>query len=208
MSILKLFAGTTAAILSPIALLCVLASLTVATLPLYRQTFAVISEPHIAVPNSGALADAAISYIVYGKPLRSEFFSNREQLHLYDIKKLVITVKVISAVLILILIFAVLYFSRINLRSLYRYSAWSFACSAIFGLAAVFLISANFETLFEFFHRITFYNNYWQLDPMTEPLIVVFPPQLFYTLSLTVVSIFIVLSALLSAFFFLQHKRT
>ena len=114
---------------------------------------------------------------IYGQ--EQEVFNQREIAHMYDVKRLVrgtYWVALGSALWIL----AALVTSFVTDLSTWsaqaiRVAIWggSIALIAIFvvGLAAV----ASFEQLFLLFHRLSFANDLWILDPRTDYLLILFP---------------------------------
>ncbi len=115
--------------------------------------------------------------------LNKNFYTEREILHLMDIKKLfefekiygIMTALIVS--LLLFILFKTKAFAQ-GCKILFFGSGYSLA---IVGILAI-VISSNFDRLFINFHQLLFSNNYWQLDPAVDNLINIFPPALFLDL--------------------------
>ena len=111
--------------------------------------------------------------------LEQELFNEREVHHMRDVKRLLWTVYgafVASAVCLFVLVatgFA--RWRQAYLPALARLSAWGGGLTVgllvLFGLVA----SVGFDALFLLFHRVSFANDFWQLDPRTDYLVLLFP---------------------------------
>ena len=119
----------------------------------------------------------AVRAPIYG--IEQEVFNQREIAHMYDVKRLVrgtYWVALGSALWILSTLAIVLATDRGTwpTRTI-RLAIWGGAVTliAVFlvGLAAV----ASFEQLFLLFHRLSFANDLWILDPRTDYLLILFP---------------------------------
>ena len=114
---------------------------------------------------------------VYGE--ERELFNDREIHHMRDVKRLVwgvYAVAVVSGAYLAIVTARSLISGRSGaLRWLARRLVWG-GCATVGGIAlfGVFAIT-GFESVFVLFHRISFTNDLWQLDPRTDYLLVLFP---------------------------------
>ena len=114
---------------------------------------------------------------VYGK--EQELFNEREVLHMKDVKHLVWGVYVIALLSGLYLAGAIITSlkrrGRYAYRQLARRAVWGGGLTVglivLFGLFAV----TGFDSLFTAFHRISFANDLWQLDPRRDYLVMLFP---------------------------------
>lgn len=131
--------------------------------------------------------------------LNDKFYSAREQQHLLDIKKLITICKFItvSDFIILILVLALYWRQAGKLKSFENIFMASLASLLILFTSAV-LILFFFDRVFMLFHQVLFSNDFWQLDPATEKLIVIFPPELFAALGLKIILISILASFLIT----------
>ena len=114
---------------------------------------------------------------VYGE--ERELFNDREIHHMRDVKRLVwgvYAVAVVTGAYLAIVTARSLTSGRSGaLRMLARRLVWG-GCATVAGIAlfGVFAIT-GFEAVFVLFHRISFTNDLWQLDPRTDYLLVLFP---------------------------------
>ncbi len=114
---------------------------------------------------------------VYGE--ERELFNDREIHHMRDVKRLVwgvYAVAIVSGAYLAIVTARSLISGRSGaLRWLARRLVWG-GCATVGGIAlfGVFAIT-GFESVFVLFHRISFTNDLWQLDPRTDYLLVLFP---------------------------------
>ena len=114
---------------------------------------------------------------VYGE--ERELFNDREIHHMRDVKRLVwgvYAVAVVTGAYLAIVTARSLASGRSGaLRMLARRLVWG-GCATVAGIAlfGVFAIT-GFESVFVLFHRISFSNDLWQLDPRTDYLLVLFP---------------------------------
>ena len=114
---------------------------------------------------------------VYGEEL--ELFNEREVLHMRDVKRLVWGVYIIALLSGLYLAWMIFRGMRRRRREAHRLLArraiWGGGVTVglivLFGLFAL----TGFDSLFTTFHRISFANNLWQLDPRRDYLLMLFP---------------------------------
>ncbi|MDE2786065.1 MAG: TIGR01906 family membrane protein [Chloroflexota bacterium] len=130
----------------------------------------------------------AVRAPIYG--IEQEVFNRREVAHMYDVKRLVrgtYWVAVGSALWILGTVAILIAADRRTwpIRAA-RLAVWggSITLTAVFlvGLAAV----ASFEQLFLLFHRLSFANDLWMLDPRTDYLLILFPAGFWFDATMRV----------------------
>ncbi len=108
-----------------------------------------------------------------------DLFNEKEVHHMRDVKRLLWAVYVVfgvSAICLIALLGAGLARDRsAYLPVLARRTLWGGGLTVgllvLFGLVA----SVGFDSLFLLFHRISFANDFWQLDPRTDYLVLLFP---------------------------------
>lgn len=108
-----------------------------------------------------------------------DLFNEKEVHHMRDVKRLLWGVYgafAVSAACLLGLIAAGFYRARRGFTpTLARRVLWggglTVALLVLFGLVA----SVGFDALFLLFHRVSFANDFWQLDPRTDYLVLLFP---------------------------------
>ena len=114
---------------------------------------------------------------VYGQ--QRELFNEKEVHHMRDVKRLLWGVYVAFAVSVVCLASLIAFgFARERTgytRTLSRRSllggGLTVALLVLFGIVA----SVGFDALFLLFHRVSFANDFWQLDPRTDYLVLLFP---------------------------------
>ena len=130
----------------------------------------------------------AVRAPIYG--IEQEVFNRREVAHMYDVKRLVrgtYWVALGSALWILGTVAILIATDRRTwpVRAA-RLAVWggSVTLLAVFlvGLAAV----ASFEQLFLLFHRLSFANDLWMLDPRTDYLLILFPAGFWFDATMRV----------------------
>ena len=126
-------------------------------------------------------------YLNGAKDQVSFTYTNRELLHLSDIKNIIFYLKLtatISTILTIVLLLKI--YQKTGIKSVLETLLWS----NLFSLIIYFLLTIGFVTgfdqLFLLFHQIMFRNDYWLLDPETEILINLFPPQFFANLAIKI----------------------
>ena len=130
----------------------------------------------------------AVRAPVYG--IEREIFNQREVAHMYDVKRLVrgtYWVALGSALWILSTLALVAVIDRpARSTRAARLAVWGGAVTLIsvflVGLAAV----ASFEQLFLLFHRLSFANDLWMLDPRTDYLLILFPAGFWFDATMRV----------------------
>ena len=130
----------------------------------------------------------AVRAPIYG--IEQEVFNRREVAHMYDVKRLVrgtYWVALGSALWILAMCALITAVDRTTLPvRAGRLAVWggSVTLVAVFlvGLAAV----ASFEQLFLLFHRLSFANDLWMLDPRTDYLLIIFPAGFWFDATMRV----------------------
>jgi len=131
--------------------------------------------------NSGE-EDISLTVIKDGEPF--ELFNQREAAHLRDVKGLV---RLDYWLLLGTLIYALSY-AGVSLfwrrRKYWRRLAWGVVGGSGIALALMLALGLgtllNFDQLFWQFHLISFANELWQLDPIRDYLIMLFPRGFWY----------------------------
>lgn len=135
--------------------------------------------------NSGE-EDINLSVVKDGQPF--ELFNQREVIHLKDVKGLI---WLNYTVLLGTLIYALCY-AGVSLlwrkRRYWRRLAWSVVGGGGITLALILALGLGtllgFDQLFLQFHLISFTNPFWQLDPTTDYLIMLFPQGFWFDVTL------------------------
>ena len=114
---------------------------------------------------------------IYGQ--ERELFNEKEVHHMRDVKRLLWGVYgafAVSAVCLAALIaIGIARARRGYIQTLSRRALWGGGLTVtllvLFGIVA----SVGFDALFLLFHRVSFANDFWQLDPRTDYLVLLFP---------------------------------
>lgn len=114
-------------------------------------------------------------------------FSEKELVHLRDVKGLIqldYTAQIVTLVLMIICVLVLLLWLRDTWRTVVRGVWWGSV--ATFGLMIFLALWAlfGFEQLFVLFHLLSFTNEFWILDPSKDYLIMLFPGGFFYDVAL------------------------
>ena len=130
----------------------------------------------------------AVRAPIYG--IEQEVFNHREVAHMYDVKRLVRGTYWVALGSALWILGAVAILIATDRRAwpvrVARLAVWggSITLTAVFlvGVAAV----ASFEQLFLLFHRLSFANDLWMLDPRTDYLLILFPAGFWFDATMRV----------------------
>ena len=119
------------------------------------------------------------------------FFSEREIEHMVDVKNLFQGGAALNAISVVIfaLTLAILWKQK-KLRMLAKVYQWiPLGVAALLAVGAA-LVSINFEQAFIFFHKISFTNDLWLLDPHKDLLINIVPEPFFVDISIAIALLF------------------
>ena len=138
-----------------------------------------------------------------------ELLSEKEIMHLEDVKGLIrldYAVQIVCLLLLLLCAGLIFFLTRNWLMVLKPIFTGSIAAIIIMlGLGVIALIS--FDRLFLFFHEISFANQFWILDPRTDYLIMMFPSGFFYDIVIFCFSAVAIQFALISGIVFIVQRR-
>ena len=75
-------------------------------------------------------------------------------------------------------------------------------------ILVTFLCSINFDATFTLFHRIVFRNEDWYFDPITDPVILILPPEFFFQCAIIlIISVLLGCVILLALHFWFKHRN-
>jgi integral membrane protein (TIGR01906 family) len=137
-----------------------------------------------------------------------ELLSEKEIMHLEDVKGLIRLDDAVQMVCLLLLLLCaglIFFLTRNWLVVLKPIFAGSVA-SIIFMLGLGLLALSSFDRLFLFFHQISFANQFWILDPRTDYLIMMFPSGFFYDIAIFCFSAVAVQFALIAGIVFIVQR--
>ena len=137
--------------------------------------------------NSG---DEYISLIVVKDTKSFELFNQREIVHLGDVKSLIrLDYWVLLGILIYVFGYTGVSFFR-QRREGWRRLAWEVVSGSSLTLALILALGLGtllgFDQLFLQFHLLSFANDFWQLDPARDYLIMLFPQGFWFDATLFV----------------------
>jgi len=136
--------------------------------------------------------DNLISYMKHGTPL-SDFFNEKEKLHMVDVKNIIDKGLILFIILLTISVALLIWKRKDIFRALFY--------GGIFGLIILLLLFLfaffSFDSLFYNFHIISFDNELWKLNPQVDNLKAMMPDELFYD---ALMSVFL-MSSIISAVF-------
>lgn len=125
-----------------------------------------------------------------------EFFSQRDKLHMIDVKGLFIKGRLIRNLsLLYIVLYIILLFwkkpARISLQKLGRYGIGTAVLGFVPVLILVVLMNIDFYKYFTVFHEIFFTNDLWLLNPATDRLVNIFPQDFFTDMAFSISYLYI-----------------
>ena len=220
MRILKLLSVTLLFIAVPLALVGTNARIVINSQFLYEYGFDkydIVARTGIERKDLLYSSEQIIEYFSNGEELlelkvpvngiRRSIYSEREILHMRDVKNLVVGLYLSQAVSIAyIAVFSALSIA-ITRGKFVAKLAKHFLVSGMLTLAIIavagLLSAISFESVFLAFHLISFSNDLWQLDPSRHYLIAMFPQNFFFdaTMAIAIATVFeALLLTLLSAY--------
>lgn len=128
------------------------------------------------------------------KGVQQEFFSERDKLHMIDVKNLFIQGKQIRNIaLVYCLIFIALfcYKAHNKRRRFSKLMIYTFVLGIIPIILLAILMNIDFYKYFTIFHEIFFDNDLWQLEPAKDRLINMYPEAFFSDIAFKIVFYYI-----------------
>ncbi len=145
---------------------------------MYRAFFTA-KNTYDDLPDADERAGNLINYLKGKEELNAAFFNEKEILHMKDVKSLFllgfITLLISMAVLLSIAVFA---FVKRDIDLLWKCTFFG-GVSGISFAVLLFLLSLNFDVFFILFHKISFTNSLWLMNPETDKIIVLLPESFF-----------------------------
>tara|TARA_Y100000310_G_C20596000_1_gene770532 strand:- start:171 stop:866 length:696 start_codon:yes stop_codon:yes gene_type:complete len=157
------------------------------------------------------IRDEVLAYFKGESNLETGLLNDKEKQHLEDVKRLVNTTKYTIYILIIIsLIILIIFISTKNYKTFLKTLTYASATTILTNITLFIISKFAFTKVFIAFHKLTFSNNLWILDPVKDNLIKTFPSQFFidFTIRATIISltISIILMALSCYGLFLINK--
>ena len=108
-------------------------------------------------------------------------FNEREVIHLMDVKGLI---RLNNLILLVTLVYVLGYTATTLWQKDHNQLAWGLVGGGSLTLTLMILLGLgmllNFDQLFRQFHLLSFTNEFWQLNPATDYLIMLFPGGFWY----------------------------
>jgi len=121
-----------------------------------------------------------LDYFHGSAELDANFYTKKEMLHLADARELLVRVKWANITIIIILaILGMFIVKKKGLKEFFKNIFLSGFVSLVSFILIILISALMFDTLFYLFHKISFSNDFWLLDPEREFLVVIFPQELF-----------------------------
>ncbi|MBI2667718.1 TIGR01906 family membrane protein [Candidatus Woesearchaeota archaeon] len=138
------------------------------------------------------------NYFINNKELNTNFFNQKEKIHLEDVKILINgAINLLMILSFLFFIALIYYYKTKKIHGFFNSLIFGGLLSLFYLIIILFLALFNFNGLFLNFHLVMFDNDYWMLNPETDNLIVLFPAQFFYDAVIRIV----IYSAIISLIF-------
>lgn len=128
------------------------------------------------------------------KGVEQEFFSERDKLHMIDVKNLVTQGKLIrnTAFGYLLLISLLIYHMAKDRQKYFsKLLIYTFIGGVVPVLLLAVLMNIDFYKYFTLFHEVFFNNDLWQLDPEKDRLINMYPEAFFSSIAFKIVFYYI-----------------
>lgn len=120
-----------------------------------------------------------IKFLCCNEPLDTQFYNQREILHLADVKNLILQVNTLMFFFSITLIVTTVY---LIIRKQPKILLKTYQTASITALSTIFILylssKLNFSFIFTMFHNFSFRNDYWRLSQDSN-LIKLFPQQFF-----------------------------
>ena len=154
-----------------------------------------------------------IRAVIFGE--EQDLFSQREVVHMRDVKRLIWGVYGVgAAAAVYILGFAIVSFylhRRLFVPSLSRYTLLGSGLTLTLVGAVGLVALVGFAALFNFFHQVSFSNDFWRLNPRTDHLVMMFPQEFWFDatmfVALATVAEAIVLGAIGGGYLAYQRRQ-
>jgi integral membrane protein (TIGR01906 family) len=119
--------------------------------------------------------------------LDRQLYSQKELVHLDDVRSIISIFKTLQTVAILsFLVTGAFVFAALGMRKLLRgIQAGAIAAVSVTGLLVAWAL-VDFDSLFYLFHIVSFSNDLWLLDPTRDYLIMMFTESFFYDAAIMV----------------------
>ncbi|WP_418921800.1 TIGR01906 family membrane protein [Clostridium aestuarii] len=129
-------------------------------------------------------------------------YSDKGKIHFEEVKSIFNKLNFIFYILIFIILITL----SLNWKSMnFSFFKWSSIYLLFIPLTLLLAFLINFDKSFTFFHKIFFNNDYWLLDPKTDPIINILPQEFFFHCGIIIVFLMFIWSFIL---YFVYRKLT
>ena len=132
-----------------------------------------------------------------------DLFNHREVLHMYDVKRLIWGVYGVGAAAALYLLGFLCVGLRLEGRAIgpraARGAVWGAGLTVCVVVLVGLLSVTGFDSLFLFFHEVSFSNDFWMLDPRRDFLVMMFPQGFWFDATMFVAFVTVGLAVLILA---------
>ncbi|OGH10865.1 MAG: hypothetical protein A2684_00980 [Candidatus Levybacteria bacterium RIFCSPHIGHO2_01_FULL_36_15b] len=148
-----------------------------------------------------------IKYLCCNKPLNTQFYTQREILHLADVKNLILLTNSLTIIFLSTLILSSCYLLfKKQLKTLLK----TYQAASIIAVAIIFILylssRINFSLFFTNFHYLSFRNDYWLLSEDSS-LIKLFPQKFFADFANRVAAQTFICALIIDLFTYLNLKK-
>jgi integral membrane protein (TIGR01906 family) len=126
--------------------------------------------------------------------IKNDFFNEREKEHLKDVKdliQLILFIFYFSIILFFVLSILLILSNKNNIKSIIKNAGIIFLFSGFLTFLDAFIfwlmLKLNFDLAFELMHKIFFRIGTYVFDPSFENIVVLYPPQFFYDITINIV---------------------
>lgn len=151
-----------------------------------------------------------LSYIKNNTPLDNSWFTQKDILHMLDVRNLYTTslnFTIILTELFLLTTFILLIFDNHYWYKVTKKFKGAFIVFIIFLISLSLIVTINFNYFWIKFHELIFTNDLWLLAPEESNLIKMFPENFFYSLVTKIIVIILLVFSILAVINFVLLKK-
>lgn len=130
--------------------------------------------------------------------------STEGKLHFQEVKAIF---KVLDNMAYVLSFTILILFIPVYKRKGYKFLKWSFIFLLILPLIFLIPFLINFDKSFTIFHKIFFNNDYWLLNPKTDPVIKIMPQKFFFHCVIFIIAMLSISSVLLYFLYIIKTKK-
>jgi len=132
------------------------------------------------------------------KGMERPIYSQKELIHLEDVRKIIDMFKILEMLSIIVFLVTGLYiFFKFGVSRLLKGLQAGAVVTVVFLSSVMLWAIIDFNSIFYFFHILSFSNDLWLLDPATDYLIMMFPAGFFFDSAILIVATIIAVAILI-----------